>query len=76
MACPAVQFFPLFLINSTNFGKNIIEYKMCFSIFSTVFFLNIYRSKEKRARYELKVFGLRVMYSYFLLDFNENWIFS
>ena len=44
--CPAVQHFPHFLINSTIFGKTVIEHKICVLIFSAKFVCNIIHSKK------------------------------
>jgi hypothetical protein len=51
VACPAVPYFPHYLINGKIFGKKVIEHKMCAVIFSTDFVWNISHSKKNSARH-------------------------
>jgi len=51
VACPALQYFPQYLINGTIFGgKN--EHSMSFFIFSTISVSNVYHSEKNSASYK------------------------
>ena len=74
VGCPALSFFHI-ISYMALFSKNFIEHKMCVSIFSTNFVWNIFRFKEKWARYDQKHIliwpDLTVQCPLFLSDFNE-----
>jgi len=74
VACPVLLYiFPRYLINGTNFGGKVIEYKMCVLIFSTslsAIFLSLKRT-ELDIVTKVPTVGLRVKYALFLSDFNE-----
>jgi len=76
---PFYKISPHFPINGTIFEgkKKITQHKMCVLIFSTTFVWNISHSEKKWELYDKKMcIGLRVKYTLFLSNFNENWIFS
>ena len=54
VACPAIDYFPLFLTHAMIFEKKNIEHKTCVFIFSTAFVYNISSSKKNRTRYDQK----------------------
>ena len=79
LACPILQNLSTFSHKWHNFRrkKKVTEHKMCVLIFSTTFVWNISQSEKKWEWYDKKIcIGLRVKYTLFLSNFNENWIFS
>jgi hypothetical protein len=53
VACPVLQYFPLYLLNGAIFEKkSYTENKMSVLIFSTNFVLNVSHSEKKRVRYD------------------------
>ena len=77
VACPALQYFPHYLINGTILEKKVTEHKMCLLIFSSSFVWNVSHSKKTWARYDKKSkLGLHVKCPLLLSDFNETRIFS
>ena len=54
VACPALQHFSKLSHKRHDLRKNVTEYKLCVSIFSTTFIWNISHSKKECARYDKK----------------------
>ena len=71
VACPILPYFSTLFHTGHDFREKVIEYKMCVGIFSATFVWNIYHSTEKWARYDYKLQGLHMYYSFFLADFNK-----
>ena len=76
VACPALQYFPHYLINGTIFEKQLLNTKCVFwfslQILSEIFF--ILRRTERDII--TNVYWSSLTYPLFLSHFNETWIFS
>jgi hypothetical protein len=69
--CPALQFFPHYLINGTIFEKKkVFEHKMCVLIFSTTLSVTILVARRTE-RHLTNYIGLHVKYRLLLSDFKE-----
>ena len=76
VAFPAVPYFCTLPRTRHDYRKNFIEHKMCVLIFFTAFIWNISHFEYEFSKISWMYIGLLVKYQLFVLDFNENWIFS
>ena len=75
-SCPALYYFPLYLINGTIFEKNITEHKICFDFLYDVCPKHFSFYEELSEIWSKMYIGVHVRYPLFLSDFHETWIFS
>jgi len=76
VACPALQYFPHYLLNGTISEKKGLLNTKCVLIFSTLL-SETFHIQRRNERDMIKMYiGLHVKYPLLLPDFDENWIFS
>ena len=77
VACRAVLYFPTFSHKRHDFGKTVIEYKICSLIFSTIFVRSISHPKKHRVRCDHKCLFVSVYSTRYSCQIcNETRVFS